>query len=503
MGSGHLVRCLTLAEELRRRGAEVGFLCREHAGHLCALVEARGFALTRLAMGPDSAADDAPGHAHWLGASWQQDAEQCRHALASLSTPVDWLVVDHYALDRRWDLAMRPCARRLLVIDDLADRDHDCDLLLDQNLVADLDRRYSRRLPPGCPTLLGPEYALLQADYAALHRTATPRRGPVRRVLAFFGGADPQGLAPRFRDAWSQVRPKGIEVDLVLPFDAPAWAPIDLPGLRLHRDLPTLAPLMAQADIAFGAGGASQWERLCLGLPAVVVATADNQRAIAEELQRRGLIRYLGSHEQVDAGRLAAALREVVAGVELEAWSRRCLATVDGLGAQRVAAVLGANAEDPLTVRPVRAEDEALLLRWANDPGTRANAFASEPISADGHRAWLAARLSSPDDCVMYVVEVAGAVPVGQVRFDRGARAWSIDYSIAPVFRGRGLGRPLLAAAIAALLEREPAARLVGEVKPGNLASRRVFESLGFASRSQAHAVEYVREPVDQRRSGQ
>lgn len=143
MGTGHVIRCLTLAERLKRQGAKVRFVCRELDGNLCDLVETRGFEVHRLPR-PVSGSqldDDAPKHAAWLGLPWQEDAQQFQEIISTLSTP-DWIVVDHYALDSRWEGAFRSAGFNILVIDDLADRDHECDVLLDQNLVADMSGRY-------------------------------------------------------------------------------------------------------------------------------------------------------------------------------------------------------------------------------------------------------------------------------------------------------------------------------------------------------------------------
>ncbi len=145
IGSGHVMRCLTLANALRESGASCFFVCREHPGNLLELIREQGFEAIGLPLpktfeslhGKHSSSRLT--YAGWLGDSWQRDAEQ---TLAALNGELaDWLVVDHYALDSAWEESLRPACRRLLVIDDLADRDHRCDLLLDQNLVAKMAER--------------------------------------------------------------------------------------------------------------------------------------------------------------------------------------------------------------------------------------------------------------------------------------------------------------------------------------------------------------------------
>ena len=180
------MRCLVLADAIRHQGGDAVFVCREHDGHLCDLIEELGFAVSRLpAPKAEYQANNTLRNAAWLGVPWQEDAEQTRVAIEPEGGNPDWLVVDHYALDERWESALRASVGRIMVIDDLADRRHNCELLLDQNLVAQMHTRYADKVPTACGMLLGPEYALLQPIYAELHDRIPPRGGPVRRIFIF------------------------------------------------------------------------------------------------------------------------------------------------------------------------------------------------------------------------------------------------------------------------------------------------------------------------------
>jgi len=499
IGTGHVMRCLTLAGALAKKGADVSFICREHEGHLCDLIVERGFAVHRLPAPADGfGAEATPFHAVWLGASWQEDAEQTIAAIRALSVKPDWLVIDHYALDHRWESALRPQIGHILVIDDIADRIHDCDLLLDQNLVADMHTRYTGRVPEDCRLLLGPEYALLQPVYAELHDRIPPREGPVHRILISFGGADSENLTGRVLAAILSLSRPDISVDVVIPGSSPYASEIQdqaagHANIHLHSNLPSLAPLMAKADLAVGAAGTTSWERLCLGLPALVVTLAENQRPIADGLHRQGLVRWLGHKDEVTEQSIRQALTELIeAGID-EEWSLRCRSAVDGRGVDRTGAVLTITAETPLQVRHARLSDEVLLLTWANDPETRQNSFSPDPISAEDHRRWFRSRLRDLDGCRLYVVETEGGIPVGQVRFERQDSAWVISYSVAPLFRKRGLGRPLLEAALLKMRSEYPDALILGRVKPDNLPSRKIFESLDFDGSSDVGGVAYQR----------
>jgi UDP-2,4-diacetamido-2,4,6-trideoxy-beta-L-altropyranose hydrolase len=481
IGHGHVTRCLTLATALRAAGGDVLFVCRRLPGDLTDRIEREGFAVRTFV------ADDA---------SAALDAER---TLSSLTTagPVDWLIVDHYGLSAAWERSVRSHAHRVMVIDDLADRPHDCDLLLDQNIVAQAAARYVGLVPDECPLLLGPQYALLQPAYRQWREQTSVRHGPVSRILIFWGGADRKGLTRRSLAAVISTGATKVAVDVVVTRYSHELEDIrrlakSHRNVRVHSDLPTLAPLLAEADLAIGAGGTTTWERLCLGVPALVVTVAENQRAIAEEVARRGLIEYLGHHDEVTDERLLHAVRDVLAR-DLREWSAACRSVVDGAGAERVARVLFL-ARPRFHVRPVEWTDEALLLDWANDPITRANAFTTARISADEHHAWLSKRLVDPA-CRMFIVETDAGDPIGQVRFDHGDEGWLISYSVAPEWRGKRLGATMLSTAMRALQAQDPDAAFIGLVKEANRPSRRIFESLGFSARSTPGVVEYRSRP--------
>ena len=500
IGTGHVMRCLALAGALTRKGVEVSFVCREHEGHLCDLIEEQGFVVQRLPVpAGEFGAGSTPFHAAWLGVSWQEDAEQTCAAIGAQGVKPDWLVVDHYALDHRWERFLRPVVGRIFVIDDLADRDHDCDLLLDQNLVADLHTRYTGKVPIDCGLLLGPEYALLQPLYAELHDRLPPREGPVRRILVSFGGADHDNLTGRTLAAFLELNYPDIGVDIVLSDNSPYVSAIrdqavGHANIHLHGNLPTLAPLMARADLAVGAAGTTSWERLCLGLPALVVTLAENQRPIAEGLHRQGLVRWLGHKNEVSEQSIGQALAVAIEGGIGEEWSQRCRSSVDGRGVDRIGTALTISGETPLQMRHARLPDEALLLAWANDPRTREHSFSSDLISAETHRRWFRSRLRDLENCRLYIAEICEGLPVGQVRFERQGQAWEISYSLAPPFRKRGLGRPLLKAALLKMRSEFPGVTVIGRVKPDNHPSCRVFESLSFDVCSDDGMVVYHRQ---------
>ncbi|CAM3795519.1 UDP-2,4-diacetamido-2,4, 6-trideoxy-beta-L-altropyranose hydrolase [Vreelandella rituensis] len=346
IGTGHVMRCLTLANALREQGAECHFLCREHPGHLINMIEARGFIAHRLPIlsqaggtGPDS--DAQPVHAHWLGTSWQADAEACRPLLMHLAP--DWLVVDHYALDAKWERALTNAVGNIMVIDDLANRPHECTVLLDQNaLDHSIIERYERIVSENCTLLLGPKYALLRPEYAELAKSLPERDGVISRVLIFVGGSDPYHLTERYLRALAGPEFKHLFVDVVIGKNHPSPAIVEnlveaRSKTRLYSALPSLAALMVRSDLMLGAGGATNWERMCLGLNSIVTSVASNQDEINRTLVRKGLIEFLGPADKLTDTAVTLAIENALQNLEVN--TKRSAAmrkVVDGRGTEYV-----------------------------------------------------------------------------------------------------------------------------------------------------------------------
>lgn len=301
MGSGHLMRCLTLAEALRARGAHCQFITREHPGHLLAVIQSREFEAKTLKNFAKPAWEtsktiatgtELPTHAAWLDIDWQTDAKQTAAALQG--QVADWLVVDHYALDQRWEQALAPHYRRLLVIDDLADRPHCADLLLDQNLGR-APQDYAALVPAHCKLLIGPNYALLRPEFAALRPYSLARRQKqpaMRQLLITMGGVDQFNATGQVLQALQNCRlPPDCRITVVMGLNAPHLEAVRDLAAQMHCSTEVLvnirdmAQRMADSDLAIGAAGSTSWERCCLGLPTLMVVLATNQEEAAEYLE--------------------------------------------------------------------------------------------------------------------------------------------------------------------------------------------------------------------------
>lgn len=347
MGTGHVMRCLTLADALRERGGNCTFVCRPHLGHLLALVTQRGhqaLALPELQEGAELNRNDTA-HAHWLGTDWATDAQDTQQAISACTggQPVDWLVVDHYALDARWEESLRPQAKRIMVIDDLADRPHACDLLLDQNLGR-TEADYGGLLNGKTTILVGPQYALLRPEFAALRAQSLARRQTnpqLRRLLITMGGVDKDNATGQVLAALQSCNlPVDLRVTVVLGPHAPWLAQVQAQAAQMmwptevFVGVDNMAQLMAESDLAIGAAGGSAWERCSLGLPSLVLVLAQNQLQGAVALQVAGAAVAMESQQQITnffaSQQSASEVKEV-----LNKLSQAAAAATDGEGCQR------------------------------------------------------------------------------------------------------------------------------------------------------------------------
>lgn len=301
IGTGHVMRCLTLANALKQKGATINFICREHEGHLASVIREQGhqcYLLPRPSQ-PVSKHPDLhlePPHAQWLGEAWQNDVQQTKAVLANQY--FDWLIVDHYALDARWEMAMRDITDGIMVIDDLADRKHDCDLLLDQTLGRK-ENDYEAKVPENCTILTGSLYALLRPEFSQWREYSLARREqPVfKSLLVNLGGIDNTNITGKVLDVLARCTlPDDLKITIVMGLTAPYLTQVQEQAKQMPVttdvmvNVSNMAEIMAKSDLAIGAAGSTSWERCCLGLPSLMLILADNQKNTANALEKAGAI---------------------------------------------------------------------------------------------------------------------------------------------------------------------------------------------------------------------
>lgn len=478
IGGGHAVRSLALADALRDAGWTATFAGRRETVETVPGLMHSGHGWWELSGPPDSEP----------AALKERAPEGC-----------DALVVDHYGRDTKFESACRGWAKRVVVMEDIPGRGHDCDLLVDptpERAPSD----YAGTVPTRCKLLLGPNFALLRRRFAVLREAALGRKqnpGAVTRLFVSLGATDPANLTSVVLEG---IAASGLDVDVDVVLGSAAKhigavrAVAKTLGdrVRIHIDAPDMAELMAAADLAIGAAGATTFERCCLGLPSLIVIAADNQLQIAAALVKADAAVSLGEGQKLRPEHVAAALKTIAGDVVLRArLSKNAAALCDGRGAARVAIQIapehGSDGAE-ITLRPAVRADGAVMLEWQRHPATRRYARNPAVPAEDQHWAWFERKLADPS-CLFNIV-THGERPSGVLRLDRvdGDKGplFEVSVLIAPEKHKLGLGK----AALRLASRLAPEAELVAEVHPDNAASHSLFAGAGYVRDGAAYRHE-------------
>ncbi|MBU5441010.1 UDP-2,4-diacetamido-2,4,6-trideoxy-beta-L-altropyranose hydrolase [Paenibacillus sp. MSJ-34] len=327
IGSGHVMRCLMLAEELREVGGNIIFICREEAGNLRRFIENKGYPVKMIRH-------EIP-HNDPNFDLQKADAEATLNIINEIDAEIDWLIVDHYSLDEDWESRIRPRVNRLMVIDDLANRRHECDILLDQNFHVEPEMRYASLVPETCIKLLGPRYLLLRKEFIAEKRRLKPRDGTIRQIMIFYGGSDPTDETMKALRAVQELPLSSIQVDFIVGQANTHKNEIrricnDVPNFHYHCQIDNMAWFMAHSDLSLGAGGITMWERCYLGVPTIATVVADNQSDSTSAVAAMGALWNMGWHANVTEQHLADMInRAIRSPQELIEMSKKALHLMD------------------------------------------------------------------------------------------------------------------------------------------------------------------------------
>jgi UDP-2,4-diacetamido-2,4,6-trideoxy-beta-L-altropyranose hydrolase len=481
IGLGHAMRCLALAEALRSRGAQTVFAVAALPHDAVAALRSRGHTVLSVA-GSDRLLRGEP-YGELNATEQRADALATRNALSALGR-IDWIVVDHYRLGLVWERLAAGFAQRVAVIDDHAQRAHDCDLLIDHNVSAAW-AQYDELLAPRTVRLLGPRFALLRHEFARPAEAKLRPRATVARLLVSFGGFDPTGETEKILRALALGPAASLGVDVVVGAAHPRLAAIrrlaaSFSSVDVHVAVQRMDELIERADLCIGASGISVLERCAKGLPSLLIAVADNQVPIARALAERGAAIYLGRSEDVDEERIARAIGGLQAMPELVAMMAQKAAEVcDGDGARRAAARM---LSFDLQLRPAAPSDCERVFAWRNDEKVRRHSLDPAPIDFARHAAWFSDRLRDEHGALLIGEDARG--PVGVLRYDVRGAAARVSVYLVPGRHGEGLGALLLHAGHRWLAEHRPAVHFVeADVLADNPASQLAFVEAGYTLR--------------------
>lgn len=477
IGTGHVMRCLTLADSLRSSGAKCIFLSRAFAGNLIDFIQAEGHEVISL---PLPEADQTcfvgePVHSSWRGVSWKLDAQQSKEALTGLS--IDWLVVDHYGLWKPWETELRTICTKILVIDDLADREHDCDFLVDQNITASKSR-YAQLVPHSCYMALGLRFALLRPEFAQRNGSVSVvSENP--RIFLCFGGADTNAYTCRLVVILSAEKYRHLPLEVVV--GANFRHSEQLNGLaklrgdaRVHQDVNNVASIMLKCSFAIGAGGVMTWERMNLGLPTILFGIADNQCELINHLLDLNMAIGNADIAKLSDSEIRVLIDVFVENVDMRTeFSEAGMKLVDGRGVERIAEKMGVKR---IEFRSVTMMDAEAILQWRNSPEVASNSKIAAKIELPTHLEWVERTISDPSK--VFQIALIGSDPVGVVRFDcEGDRALISIYKVPGGPRMKGF---VNAACEWFFRNNSFANKIIAEILGDNEASVKAHESAGF-----------------------
>ena len=490
IGSGHVMRCLTLADMIAQNGGDCHFICRTLPGHLIDHIIRRGHTTHALSSPVQ------PVGADWLGVPLTQEITESAAVIAGL--PVDRIIVDHYGLDAVWETEVGPVGCPVMAIDDLADRSHACDILLDQNLGRDA-KDYDGLVPEGCQRLIGTSYALLRPEFAAARPASLVRRktAQLRHIMISMGGADAGNATTRVLDVLAAQKglPDGLHITVVMGSSALHLGTVQERARRMpvptdvRVNVSNMAALMCTSDLAIGAAGGTSWERCCLGLPTLMLVLADNQGSAATALAEKGAAILIGDARDPHwSHKLPIIMDAVSDSMSLQSITYVAASLCDGNGAKRVLAAIG---ETDGYLRPARMSDAENIFEWRYSQNS-AHFYRSIGIpDMAAHKAWLDRAFQNP--AMDLRVFSQGGHDIAHVRFDINAANLTqaeIGICVSSAVRGKGLGTRILKAAI----EAPPpnVVELLAEVHEDNIALRRIFEKIGFRQKKRVGPFLYL-----------
>jgi UDP-2,4-diacetamido-2,4,6-trideoxy-beta-L-altropyranose hydrolase len=469
MGTGHVMRCIALAQAWQDRGGGVTFLSHCDSDQIKQRIQDEGFTFIPIEK-PHPDPSDLTFVFHALSAiSYQLPA-------ASL-----WLALDGYHFTSHYQKEIRNSGYRLLVIDDMAHLDYyHADILLNQNIHAS-ELKYCCN--KDTIKLLGCEYVMLRKEFLKYQDWKRKIPEKAKKILVTLGGADPDNVTLKVIESLKLINDDDLEVNVVAGPSNPSLETLQSAisntqfTINILQNVTDMPELMAWADIAISAGGTTCWEMAFMGLPNVTAILAENQQAIATELSEKEVIVNLGEYEGLSSNKIVRSLhKKMLEKQDRSKMSRLGKKLVDGMGAKRIVKSMMIG---KLKLHPVQEQDCKLIWKWANDPDVRAGSFSSEFIPWEDHVRWFNSKLNDPQ-CFFYIAMNDNGIPIGQVRFETNQKEICISVSIDKSFRGKGYGSMIIDSVSGEFFRVYGRKVIHAYIKKSNELSKHAFLHAGF-----------------------
>lgn len=344
IGTGHLMRCLTLAKKFHKKSHEVIFVSRDHEGSISNKISST-FGCTILPLdNKKKVSYNDNNYQSWLGVSIDQEISDSNAFFKSFSSKFDYIVIDHYGLDSIYEKEMAKHCSKIVVIDDLMNRYHFADYIIDQNLSAEQNRYEKLNTKLSCKYLMGPQYALLKDDFKKFRPIAFVEKKSINNILVFFGGMDISGECKKVVDAFL-LNDYPFNIHIILGQGHSDYSHISSAAainskIKLYHFIDNMAEFMSKMDVAFGACGATSWERATLALPALTVVSADNQKLVSEALYINEMAIEVGSTTNTSVATWSNVFDHKLDLNHLNIVAKKSFDLVDAQGTERILEIL-------------------------------------------------------------------------------------------------------------------------------------------------------------------
>ena len=463
IGTGHLMRCLALAEAWKKHGGQAVFITVCESDILLKRLRKEDFKVIRLEKPYPDPHD------------WKITSQELK------LNPSAWIVLDGYHFDDSYQLRIKEMGHRLMVIDDMAHFEHYyADIILNQNINAE---KLEYKCEPSTKLLLGTSHVLLRQEFWPWKDWQRQIPKVAKNILVTLGGSDPDNVTLKVIHALEKVEVGKLEVTVIVGDSYPYYDLLKTTAIesrlsiRLKQNTRHIPELMAWADLAVSAGGSTCWELAYMGVPTNTIILAENQVSVAEGLSKVGAAYNFGWYNLLNETHIAKVLTEHMFSYDIRFSFINCgKSLIDGNGIKRVSRLLS---KDRLFLRAANINDRYLIWKWANDPVTRAQSFTSEYIPWEHHKLWFESNLSN-SNLFIYIAINESDLAIGLIRYQKKGKDAIVSITVAPEQRGKGYGSAIIELGTHEMLRVSDVDAIHAYLKPNNKASRRAFVEAGF-----------------------